>query len=230
MSLAISAAPWTNDNITNTNTTRRRSSNMKKTLKNRAYSNDEKQLNTSNNDIYSSIDIYENNDLENKNTFNKNDIQKGANMHEILNKINRYDAIEKSELTDFNPPPHAEISKKTDENYSKENFENNNIPLYVPQTPPYSKISAANDLGLYANYKQSYDSKGVGYFSNNKTNNLGNVQDKLMEKVNYIIHMLEIQQHEKTNNVTEELILYTFLGIFIIFICDTFALVGKYHR
>lgn len=224
MSLAISASPWTNDNINtlNTNTTRRRASNMKKTLKNRAYSTDETQLNTSNNDLYSSIDIYENSGAKQKN--------ESANMHEILNKINRFDEIEKNELIDFKPPPYPQLNKKTDENYSTENFENNNIPLYIPQTPPYSKISAANDLGLYANYKQTYEPKGVGYFSNNKTNNLGNIPDKLMEKINYIIHMLEIQQHEKTNNVIEELILYIFLGIFIIFICDTFALVGKYHR
>lgn len=269
MSLAISAAPWTNDNISNTNsnTTRRRIPNMRRTLKqSNAYSNsnsnNDKQISTSNNDLYSSIDIYD--QEQNKMGKNvENRIEKEnelggvpANMYEILNKINRFEGMESNnDLADFNPPPKPELNQKktipivgsiNNENFNnnniRENFENTNIssfdvPMYIPsssQNPPsISKISAANDLGLYANYKHSYEPKGdVGFFSggNENKNNLSGISDKLTEKINYIIHMLEAQQHEKTNNVMEEVILYTFLGIFIIFICDTFALVGKYHR
>jgi hypothetical protein len=54
--------------------------------------------------------------------------------------------------------------------------------------------------------------------------------EKLMEKINYMIHLLEQQQNEKTDNVTEEFILYTFLGVFIIFIVDSFSKNGKYTR
>ena len=54
--------------------------------------------------------------------------------------------------------------------------------------------------------------------------------DSLMEKINYMIHMMEEQQHEKTSNITEEFILYTFLGVFIIFIVDSFNRTGKYTR
>ena len=56
----------------------------------------------------------------------------------------------------------------------------------------------------------------------------GNIQ--LIEKMNYIIHMLEEQQDEKTGNITEELLLYSFLGVFLIFIVDSFARAGKYNR
>lgn len=56
------------------------------------------------------------------------------------------------------------------------------------------------------------------------------VDDKLMEKINYMIHMLEQQHNEKTSNVTEEFILYSFLGVFIIFVVDAFARAGKYTR
>ena len=55
-------------------------------------------------------------------------------------------------------------------------------------------------------------------------------QDVLLNKLNYMISLLEDKQDEKTNNVTEEVILYSFLGIFIIFIADTFVRVGKYVR
>jgi hypothetical protein len=58
----------------------------------------------------------------------------------------------------------------------------------------------------------------------------GFTDNKIMEKINYMIHMLEEQQNEKTSNVTEEFLLYTFLGVFIIFIVDSFARAGKYTR
>ena len=54
--------------------------------------------------------------------------------------------------------------------------------------------------------------------------------DLLMKKLNYMITLLEQQQDEKTGHVAEEVILYSFLGIFIIFIVDSFARVGKYVR
>jgi hypothetical protein len=54
--------------------------------------------------------------------------------------------------------------------------------------------------------------------------------DVLLNKINYMINLLEDQQDERTNNVTEEVVLYSFLGIFMIFLVDSFARVGKYTR
>ena len=68
----------------------------------------------------------------------------------------------------------------------------------------------------------------IPYNQNFNTQNSNN--DDLLTKLNYIIHMLEEQQNERTNYITEELILYTFLGIFIIFIIDSFARASKYVR
>jgi hypothetical protein len=55
-------------------------------------------------------------------------------------------------------------------------------------------------------------------------------QDILIQKLNYMINLLEEQQDERTGSVTEEVILYSFLGIFIIFVVDSFARAGKYAR
>lgn len=55
-------------------------------------------------------------------------------------------------------------------------------------------------------------------------------RDELLTKLNYMIHILEEQQDQKTGHVTEEVVLYSFLGIFIIFIIDSFARAGKYVR
>ena len=57
-----------------------------------------------------------------------------------------------------------------------------------------------------------------------------NHNDLLLKKINYMITLLEEHQDERTNNVTEEVVLYSFLGIFIIFVVDSFARVGKYVR
>lgn len=53
---------------------------------------------------------------------------------------------------------------------------------------------------------------------------------ELLDKLNYMISLLEEQRDEKTGQVTEELILYVFLGIFTLFVLDTFVKNGKYSR
>jgi hypothetical protein len=69
----------------------------------------------------------------------------------------------------------------------------------------------------------------MGISTTNNNGTTGN-NDKLMERINYMIHLLEAQQHEKTDNITEEFLLYTFLGVFVIFVVDSFAKTGTYKR
>ncbi len=49
-------------------------------------------------------------------------------------------------------------------------------------------------------------------------------------KLNYMIHLLEEQRDERTHHVAEEVVMYSFLGVFVIFVVDTFARAGKYVR
>jgi len=83
---------------------------------------------------------------------------------------------------------------------------------YYEQFVPYAE-SLANQLA-------GGGDNGSG--SGNGTNMSG-TNAALIEKLNYIIHMLEEKKDEKTGHVVEELVLYCFLGIFIIFIVDTFT-------
>lgn len=46
---------------------------------------------------------------------------------------------------------------------------------------------------------------------------------ELLGKLDYLINLLEEQKAQKTTYIAEELILYTFLGIFIIFVLDNFT-------
>lgn len=90
---------------------------------------------------------------------------------------------------------------------------------------------SANDSNLanLSNYNQTYMAPRL-FQSNAQHAMMGGSDDRLMEKINYMIHMLEEQQMEKTSNITEEFILYTFLGIFVIFTVDSFTRAGKYIR
>jgi len=93
------------------------------------------------------------------------------------------------------------------------------------------QMYSANDanLGALSNYHQTYMAPPI-YQSKFAQGSPGIGDDRLMEKINYMIHMLEEQQMEKTSNITEEFILYTFLGIFVIFTVDSFTRAGKYVR
>ena len=54
--------------------------------------------------------------------------------------------------------------------------------------------------------------------------------DPVLDKLNHVINLLEEQQDDKTSHVTEEIILYFLLGVFVIFIVDSFTRLGKYTR
>jgi len=96
---------------------------------------------------------------------------------------------------------------------------------YRKLIPNYNHNSASNE------HNKNYHS------ANNTTMNslpmnteYGGNNQALLDKLNYMINLLEEQQDEKTNNVTEEVVLYSFLGVFIIFVVDSFARAGKYVR
>ena len=74
-------------------------------------------------------------------------------------------------------------------------------------------------------------SQNVPYYSQlANSQSISGSRDELMRKLNHIVYMLEEQQDEKTGSVTEELVLYMFLGVFVIFVVDSFSRVSKYTR
>jgi hypothetical protein len=175
-------------------------------------------------------------------------------VNSMLAKIHNSSGDNDSEGEDnFNPPPRAESAgvqrtiPQKQEAMSTITSINDSSTVFgrtlgrAPQ-PIYDK-SDNLDLNDYSNYGDSktndeYYKKVIpGYNKPYYKNASPNVettsypsQDVLMQKLNYMITLLEDQQDEKTNNVTEEVVLYSFLGIFIIFVADTFVRAGKYVR
>ena len=93
---------------------------------------------------------------------------------------------------------------------------------YRKLVPNYN---ASNKKNTNVEHNKQYYSS-----TNSSTNVTSDSNQVLIEKLNYMINLLEEQQDQKTGSVTEEVVLYSFLGVFIIFVVDSFARVGKYVR
>jgi hypothetical protein len=163
-------------------------------------------------------------------------------------------------LTRQKHPQQEGMANKNDYEYdANTNNSNNYSSQFVPQPVQDDNMDLQELQGVYMNDEQvkkyfknlvpNYDANAAGAkqnndankmyynqtkFSNGSSNNssmglMGNDQ-VLIEKLNYMINLLEDQQDERTNNVTEEVVLYSFLGVFIIFVVDSFARVSKYVR
>jgi len=133
------------------------------------------------------------------------------------------------DLANFIPPPPTSYISK--DSYSKDEDESlqRKVDTEKDESDPVSVESFAQ-LGDVTpdNYYKQY----VPYYTQlqGSSEEVHTNKDALMTKLNYMIHLLEEQQDEKTDNVTEELVLYLFLGVFVIFVVDSFARVGKYKR
>jgi len=96
------------------------------------------------------------------------------------------------------------------------NNNNNNIHPILKKRTPCSKRGTTNEEQI----SQQPQTKHLNDAD----------RDELLRKLNYMIQLLEENHDERTGHVTEEVLLYSFLGIFIIFVVDSFARVGKYIR
>ena len=133
-------------------------------------------------------------------------------------------------------------------NYMSSNYlgissnQNNHDTTYIKDIPTTNGNPISNNMynSLPSNYANQYYNQFVsaankGYGSglgsdNTYDSSISMPKNELIEKLNYIIDLLEEQQDYKTNSILEDLILYAFLGIFIIFIVDSFSKSSKYVR
>ena len=125
------------------------------------------------------------------------------------------------------------VNKPNIENNNHESLLNNFKNVGSQQNPAPLDSSFEGYSSLPKTYATDYYKQYVPFF--NQTEQLAKAgittnKDQLLEKLNYMIHLLEEQKDEKTGHVMEEVILYSFLGVFMIFIVDSFARAGKYTR
>ena len=159
-------------------------------------------------------------------TIKKKPTKKAENF---LNSINEnYTDMDSGEdgLADFEPMSNPIITKAPDDK-KKQSMP----PAATDEAVSVEAFEAINENDMAENNYQQYMNTYVPYYSKPSNQaNLHGSKDQLMKKLNYMIHLLEKQEDEKTSNVTEELVLYMFLGVFTIFCVDSFARAGKYTR
>jgi len=196
---------------------------------------------------------YENDETEqNKNKTNSVGTQRKNQTHknkDTAKKINKEmiehsynvsdDDDNSSNLADFKPVQTKLQNKNLyNTNTIPNDYKQNDTP--VTSQEAFTQLESAYSKDYYKQYNQQYNQQ------NNQPNgtNIDNLyqgsyvapqpsidsQPELLRKLDNILHLLEEQQEEKTNLITEELILYIFLGVFVIYVLDSFVRVGKYVR
>jgi hypothetical protein len=212
--------------------------------------------NTSSNSLNNSVDDLDKCQQARRNnkTFKRRDNPKVNSVFSIMHEEAPTDD---SDLGVFPPKPESSGLERI-ETFKKEpmvNMTSNNDQVFraLGKEPKANDDNNQTDLNDYSNYgdektneeyykrmlpgysqqKQmmpSQNSTNKPYYSQMNYTPQSNEDSVLLQKMNYMITLLEDQQDERTNNVTEEVILYSFLGIFIIFVADTFVRAGKYVR
>tara|TARA_Y100000389_G_scaffold203680_1_gene252997 strand:+ start:558 stop:1145 length:588 start_codon:yes stop_codon:yes gene_type:complete len=154
-----------------------------------------------------------------------------AKAEEFLNSMkNMHENMEEMDgdgegLANFNPPPKAELTKIPAD--IVENLDNQNS---LNQPADDSAVTVEGYNNLNNDVMKSYYDSYVPYYNNPQNQSTFQNKDELMKKLNYLIHLMEENKDEPNKNVTEELVLYMFLGVFTIFVIDSFARAGKYTR
>ena len=159
--------------------------------------------------------------------------QKGKNkvVLDLMNKLkpdNGGSSLENFEPLNNKPSNHTDFKedKKPDEKEGMDTIEKH-LPKNIK---PESGMFSPNNLKQenMSDFKNTYNGR-ISYQPKKTVEGLGN-GDGLSEKINYMIHLLEQQQAEKTDNITEEFLLYAMLGVFVIFTVDSFTRAGRYVR
>lgn len=125
-------------------------------------------------------------------------------------------------------PLHNSYYMDNGDNYSNEPVSVNadNMGKYRQFIPNYQKMYG-NDVEIDQNLGIAHPNAFEG--SSMSGHSTGH-RDPIIEKLNHVINLLEEQQDDKTSHVTEEIVLYFLLGVFVIFIVDSFTRLGKYTR
>jgi hypothetical protein len=240
MSLLNVSSPWIND--TYADGSKKRSATMRSLL--------EKELTTNNYSLFpEKVEGFQDSQPANIEKTQAINESNNAKIIDLLNKMDTTNVDNAgSSLVDFNPPSRPIVQTKTSANElsPSELLPKNPLQHKPPVFESPKKISStlnyvANDVssGMLSNYTTSYSGQPIvsgtshvssPYYAKMGIGSSGALDDKLLEKLNYMIHLLEEQQSEKTNNITEEFILYSMVGVFIIYIVDSFARAGKYTR
>ena len=213
MSSSLNSSPWIDE------TPKKRIPSMRKTVRKAVVP---KRVDTDN---------FQNQEWDNNPIIPRNDNDDDdKEVNHLLEKMTLLNVDnDGSSLANFNPISYPENSEIEDR-------------ILPPDYNRWKKTTTTSNFGLDnsntvhnpSEYNQAYEisHNKPNYIdhSNNSNNNNNGDNKNISDRLSYIIHLLEEQQNEKTNNTLEEAIMYLLLGTFVIFVVDSFSRGGKYVR
>lgn len=150
-------------------------------------------------------------------------------IHKLIDNMKDADNNQEDEMIEsYANMPNPMLQHKSDQDLQTKKMID---PTYNINTNKFHANQKSSEN--LSNYQTIYEPAQLKLNFDEGFSNMNNNQkpdDILLKKINYMINLLEEQQNEKTNNITEEFILYSFLGIFVIYIVDSFSRSGKYRR
>jgi hypothetical protein len=152
--------------------------------------------------------------------------ERNQRVNEILQKMNSLNIdSDGKNLADFKPLSHPVVNQTPQ--YSTQFAQ----PIHEP-TSSMRPIASANNYSLDKNSDYRVVYQPVNHANCNYLHSLQDRKhdDKLLDKINYMIHLLEEQSNEKTNNQLEEFVMFSLVGVFIIYVLDSFSRSGRYTR
>ena len=227
MNLAFTAAPLEPSNTNDSNSLGQKKKIMQQHQNVMKQNNKtRKQIHTSetfiDNDKVNSVlaSIHKGFDDEDEDTFaNIQPSSASSERPSVKNKVSKIEKMTNQSEGDGLVPTPLEKSEMELQKLESNYMNDEEVEKYYKNLIPGSSLmTELNNIKKYTNQGQNQ----------NQTQNYMN--DPIIDKLNYIINLLEENQDQRTNNVTEEVILYSFLGVFIIFVVDGFTRVGKYVR
>ena len=231
MSLLATASPWVDNSI------KKRIPTIRKSTK--KIDNESIQINNYNENIdgFTTYDnsknniIMENSDISSINKHIQDQEDKNIRVNKLLDQMTNVNVSNDGDNLCSYTPVIDKTFVKEGENIQRSMkqavplFHRNNIDV------PFS-----NDLSHLANlvnYSKAYEIPNESrpfYTKKLGLSNTDSFEEKILDKIQYLTHLMEEIQSERTSNITEEFILYTMLGVFIIYVVDAFSKSGKYIR
>lgn len=152
-------------------------------------------------------------------------------VQNLIDKMNT--PTDETGLANFNPPKQEmpkidDLLPKRQSPMKTEEEEELNITMKEGFSSMYTPEPKRNGSSYQESYKPT-----MAYYKQpdaRQTNAPSYANKDLIEKLNYMIRLLEEQQKEPTQNIFEEYILYCLLGVFMIYLVDSFTKAGKYVR
>ena len=161
--------------------------------------------------------------VERKNqTYKNNNPQKiDKNMLQELYKSDTDLDLDIGEFVPVQTPMHNINIQKANTSTEQMQFNDNSVDEIS-----YNNLQDTKSNEMYQKYIDNYNN----YSKPTQNRNNLDYNSELLEKLDNILYLLEDQKQEQSNLITEELILYIFLGVFIIYVLDSFVRAGKYVR